>query len=179
MGYRHSQEEMLAAAVEVALAGGISSVTFGAVAKHAGVSDRMVVYYFPTKAELVTAVTIALGQQLQELLGGAFGDEPLDRQDLLARAWAALARPRADPIFAVYFEILGLAAAGHQPFKALASAQTEAWVQWLLPRLTDADRATKRRQALATLAVIDGLLLLRQIHGPAAANAAARELGLA
>lgn len=179
MGYRHSQEEMLAAAVAVALEGGISSVTFGAVAKHAGVSDRMVVYYFPTKAELLTAVTVALGGQLQELLGGAFGDEPLDRHDLLARAWSALARPQADPIFAVYFEILGLAAAGHQPFKELASAQTEAWVQWLLPRLTGADRATKRRQALATLAVIDGLLLLRQIHGPAAANAAARELGIA
>ena len=39
--------------------------------------------------------------------------------------------------------------------------------------------AERRRQALATVATLDGLLLLRQMAGARAANTAARELGIA
>jgi len=48
-------------------------------------------------------------------------------------------------------------------------------VQWLAPRMLGATADARHGRALATLAQIDGLLLLRQIVGGAAAETAARE----
>ena len=43
---------------------GLSCLTFGRVAKRIGVSDRIVVYYFPTKEDLVGGVLAAVGAEL-------------------------------------------------------------------------------------------------------------------
>ena len=56
MGYRHTKDDILDAAVATAFEDGLSQLTFGRVAKRRGISDRVVVYYFPTKDELVTEV---------------------------------------------------------------------------------------------------------------------------
>lgn len=144
----------------------------------AGIADRSIVYYFPTKAELLTRTTFAVGEQLQELLDDAFGSKPLPGHQLLQRAWPTLARPGADAVFAVFFELVGLGAARIEPFDALAPAVMNAWIDWIIPRIDAPDEATARTVALGTLATLDGLLLLRQTLGPEAAEEAAAGLGL-
>jgi hypothetical protein len=111
------------------------------------------------------------------LLDEAFGPEPQSEQDLLRRAWPALSAPEADRIFALYFEMVGLASAGHAPYDALAPAMVGAWVDWLVTRLLSGSVAARRRRALALVAQMDGLLLLRRVLGAEAADTAARELG--
>ena len=78
------------------------------MARRLAISDRIVVYYFPSKDALVTAVLVEVGDRLQEGL-------PLRR----------------------------------------------------------------RAEAEAALALIDGLLLIRHLAGPAAADRAAARLGVA
>ncbi len=166
---------MLAAAVEVARAYGVSALSFGRVARQLDTNDRTVVYYFPTKSDLIAAVLITLGGELQDLLVEAFGEQPLPPDDLVKRAWPVLAHPDSRPIFALFFEVIGLAAVGTAPYDALAPAMLEQWLEWLEPRIDAVDR---RAHALAVLARIDGLLLLRTIAGPDAAEDAARVSGL-
>ena len=72
MGHKHSHDEILAGALAVAFEDGLVGLTFGRVAKHLGVSDRIVVYYFPSKDDLVGDVLVAMGLQLQETLAAAF-----------------------------------------------------------------------------------------------------------
>lgn len=178
VGYRHQREDLLAAAVEVARADGLGALTFGRVARHVGTNDRTVVYYFPTKADLIGAVLVTLGAQLQDLLAEAFGEDPIAPDDLVNRAWPVLARTQSQPIFALFFEIIGLAAVGTTPYDALAPAMLDQWLTWLEPRLDVDDPVERRAHALAVLARIDGLLLLRTIAGPEAAQEAARVSGL-
>ncbi len=178
MGYRHSREEILEAAVTVALERGIGSLTFGAVGRALGIPDRTVVYYFPSKDALTAAVLEALGAELERVLAAAFGPERLPLRELLGRAWPVLAEPGADRVFARYFELAGLAAAGHEPYRRLARVMLERWQAWLRDRMVDGEREEAAGEALAALALIDGLLLLRQLLGPGAAEAAARAAGL-
>jgi AcrR family transcriptional regulator len=177
MGHKHTKEEILEGAVNAALADGLSQLTFGRLAKRLGMNDRTIVYYFPTKADLIAEVVIALGVSLQETLAGAFSKPATDHLDLARAAWPVLARAESDRIFALFFEANGLAAAGQAPYDAVAPQIIESWIDWMTEFL--AGTAEERRsEAEAALAVIDGLLLLRQLAGPAAANRAAGRLGV-
>jgi len=178
VGYRHDRDELLGAAVALALEGGLGSVSFGRVAARLGISDRMVVYYFPTKADLISAVALELGTRLQGFLERAFGPELLDVDELQRRAWPVLASSSADGVFRVFFEMIGLAAAGNAPYDTLAPALLQGWIDWLATRINGGSDAERRRQAAGVVARMDGLLLVRTVLGPRTGNAAAAELGL-
>lgn len=177
MGHKHSREQILAGALAVATTDGLSRLTFGRVAKRLGVSDRVVVYYFPTKDDLITEVLMLVGAQLQVILARAFTTVAGDHIDLAKAAWPVLARPEIDPIFSLFFEANGLAASGQEPYRTLVAQLVGAWIAWLAEFFHGT--ATQRRtEAEAALVLIDGLLLMRQLGGPAAANRAAARLGI-
>lgn len=177
MGPRHSREEILAAALDTAFAEGLSQLTFGRVAKRLGISDRMVVYYFPSKEDLVGDVLAALGLRLQEALAPAFTAPAADHTALLRTAWPVLAQPAADPVFALFLEAAGLAAAGREPYRSVVPVLMEGWVAWAAELLVGTP-SQRRAEAAAAIAMLDGLLLLRHLAGADQAAGAARRLGI-
>lgn len=178
MGYRHSKDEILEAAAAVALEGGMASLTFAAVGKRLDISDRTVVYYFPTKPELIIAVVGMLGSQLEGLLETAFGAEPMSPRELVQRAWPVLATDATERVFSLFFEMVGLGASAHPPYDALSRVLMQRWEDWLTPRTLGSSAAAKRAGALSVMAQIDGLLLVRHLLGAEAAEAAARAAGV-
>ena len=177
MGHKHTKEEILAGALTTAFEVGLSRLTYGQVAKRLGISDRVVVYYFPSKDDLVSEVLLSLGGQLQQTLAPAFATPQADHVALARAAWPLLARPATDPVFALFFEANGLAAAGRDPFRSVVPQLVEAWIAWAAGLIQGTARQ-RRAEAETAIAVIDGLLLLRQLAGPAAAARAARRLGV-
>lgn len=178
MGYRHSKTELLAAAVEVAQSDGLGAVTFGRVAKHLGIADRTVVYYFPTKDALLSELVGELAGSLLAVLDVAFGDTPLPPDQLAVRAWTHLANDRADAVFRLFFEAIGLCMAGNAPYDQLVPTLIEQWAAWLSPKV-QAPAARRDAEALRLMALLDGLVLLRLTRGPDAAEAAAHAAGIA
>jgi AcrR family transcriptional regulator len=177
MGHKHTKVEILDGALRAAFDDGLSQLTFGRVAKRLGISDRIVVYYFPTKDDLIGEVLHTMGTRLQETLAPAFSSPAADHLDLSRRAWPILARPDADPIFALFFEAGGLAATGREPYRTLVPPLIEAWIAWAGEFLRGAP-ARRQGEAAAAVALLDGLLLLRQLAGPQVADRAARRLGI-
>lgn len=177
MGHKYSRDEILEGAVQAAVEHGLSALTFGRLAGHLGTSDRVIVYYFPTKNALITDVLVAVGLRLQDVLARAFPEAAADHRQMAAAAYPALADPAVDPLFAVYFEACGLAAANVAPFHEVAPQLMTAWTTWLADFFTG-PRARRTREAEATMALIDGLLLMRHLAGPRAADRAATTLGL-
>ncbi len=179
MGYRHTREQILDAATALAVEGGLAALSFGSVGKRLGVADRTVVYYFGSKPALVVAVVEKLAAGLEALLEVAFGSEPKTPAELARRAWPALANEGSDRVFSLFFEIIGLAASGQAPYDTLAPAVVEQWVAWLSSRTLGKDEAERRGRALAVVAQVDGLLLIRRLLGPEAAQEAAIAAGVA
>jgi AcrR family transcriptional regulator len=177
MGYRHTKEEILDGALALALDDGLSQLTFGRVAKRLAINDRTVVYYFPTKDDLISDVIVAMGLQLQETLAPAFATPAATHIDLIRAAWPVLAHPDADQVFALFFEANGLAATGREPYRTLIPQLVQMWIDWVAEYV--AGSPTQRRtEAETAIAIIDGLLLLRQLAGPDAAERAAHRLGI-
>lgn len=177
MGHKHSREQILEAALAVALDDGLSVLTFGRVAKQLGISDRTVVYYFPSKDDLVSEVLFGIAAQVQVVLAEAFTAPAPGHRDLARAAWPVLARPDVDPWFALFFEANGLAAAGREPYATLIAQLVDAWVAWVA-EFVEGPAKQRRAEAEAAIALVEGLLLLRQLGGPAAANRAAAALGI-
>jgi AcrR family transcriptional regulator len=168
---------MLGAALAAALDGGLTQLTFGRLADRLGISDRMVVYYFPSKDDLIREVVMSLGLRLQDTLAEVLV-QPVDGHlALVAAAWPVLARPAADPVFALLFEAAGLAASGQDPYRSLMPELFDAWIEWASTLLTGPARR-RRASAEAAIAVLDGLLLLRHLAGPDAATRAAKVVGV-
>lgn len=176
MGHKHTKAEILAGALETAVAGGLSTLSYGRVARHLAISDRIVVYYFPTKAELISEVLAAIGVELQEALAAVVESPVADHRALLRAAWPVLARPEADRVFAMFFEASGLAAAGRAPYADVVPRLVAAWIDWAAAVL-EGPSQQRRDEAETAIAVVDGLLLLRQLAGPEAADRAAGRLG--
>lgn len=178
MGHKHTKAELLEGALAAAFDDGLSQLTFGRLAKRLGVSDRIVVYYFPSKADLVGEVIGALGARLQETLAPALASRAAGHVELVRAMWPVLATPDADPVFALFFEANGLAAAGREPYRSLVPALVELWIDWAAGHI-DGPPRRRRTQAEAAIALVDGLLLLRLLAGPEPAKRAARAIGVA
>lgn len=177
MGYRHTKEEILDGALVAVFDEGLSQLTFGRLAKRLGVSDRVIVYYFPTKDDLISEVLAAVGLRLQATLAPTLSSPSADHREFVRSAWPVVAVEEADPIFALFFEAAGLAAAGREPYRSLVAPLIGAWIEWAGEFVTGT-AAHRRREAAAAIAMLDGLLLIRQLAGADVADRAAVALGV-
>ena len=177
VGHKHAKQDLLEGALAAALDDGLSQLTFGRVAKRLGVPDRTVVYYFPTKSDLVGEVILAMGAGLQAALTDAFTKPAADHVEMIRWAWPVLAVPEHERVFALFFEANGLATIGREPYATLVPQLVEAWIEWAAA-LIDGTPSERRAAAEAAIAVLDGLYLLRLLAGTDAADRAAAALAV-
>ncbi len=177
-GRPEQRAAFVAGAVEHVLGNGVATLSLRPLASALGTSDRMLLYYFGSRERLVTTVLAAVGEQLQDHLARALPARRLAPARFVADAEAALRAPAVEPHLRLYVEVVGLAVRGQEPFAAVAGSVAEGWRAWVDERLDvpDADRAVA---ASAVLTVLDGLLLLRFLVSPGAAEHAAGWLSAA
>jgi AcrR family transcriptional regulator len=154
------------------LAHGLSASSLRPLAKAAGTSDRMLLYYFPDKGALIAAVLEVVAARMVTLLEARKADGPLP--------FAALKRQLLDIAFAddmwpymrLWLEMAALAALGDPVFRTVGELLGRGFLAWGTAQLDSANDAAREVEAAQLLVAIEGNLLLRSVGlGDVAARA--------
>ena len=143
------------------LSRGLERASLRPLAAAAGTSDRMLLYYFPDKAALITAILTRIAQRLQVQLdafdvGAARRDAAQLQAGILEVARTQMFRPYMH----VWLELAAKAARGEEPFRAIGAAIAAGFLTWISDRLEVEPPETRAAQALSVLTMIEGAVVL-------------------
>jgi AcrR family transcriptional regulator len=145
--------------VHALLTAGVADIPLRELAAAIGTSDRMLLYYFTDKAELVRASLDEVSAQFAERLAGRVPkrSNPAILIGEVLRLFASkeLSRP-----LMVWADLSARGSRGEEPFHMIARDTVNRWLVWLEDRLDMDANPTRRDIAIAILTVIEGTRLL-------------------
>lgn len=155
------------------LATGMAGASLRPLAAAAGTSDRMLLYYFADRDELLAAVLERIAARLIAMLDGALPPGVrLAYTPLLAAVWAAVGSPLLRPYMRLWLELAAGSARGRFPDQTVAAAIMAGFVDWTGDHLETAEGADHDAEAALLLATVEGLLFLDAVGRRDVADAA-------
>jgi AcrR family transcriptional regulator len=144
------------------LAHGLPAASLRPLARAAGISDRMLLYYFKDKAEVMAAVLERVAARLT-LLMEAMGARPLQSAEALrADLLPILLDDALWPFMCVWLEIAALSARGDPLYRAIGEQIGRGFLAWGMAQL-DSQAETREADALQLLAMIEGAVVLKSL----------------
>ncbi len=157
------REKLLRAATAYAAHHGIAGLTLRPLAKAIGTSDRMLVYYFRTREDLVVEIVDRAVDSLFKTLESADATDP---GDYFRRLWATVRSDRHRPAVLLYLEAAGLSMTDAR-WRGRMDTAIERYQTSLERWARAAGVPPERSPTVARLvsAAVDGLLLQSTIDG--------------
>lgn len=153
------------------LAEGLAGASLRPLARAAGISDRMLLYYFDDKEEVLALTLLTIAGRLQAGLA-IVAPEPKPPEQLAPALWSILQGPDMRPVMALWLEISAAAARGQTPFASVAGQIADGFVAWVEARLEAPPGADRAALAALVLGTLDGLVMLDGVgRGPLAQRA--------
>jgi len=154
------RQEIIEAAVAHLIEHGFQNSGLRAIAQSAGISDRMVMYYFETKEELVTEALTMIGESLAEGMDNAVPTGNATPRQILDGVSSTLQSDEVQAVMRLWFEIIGLSMRGQQPYQKTAALLLERSEEQIRAKLRS-DQKHRAREVLSTIEgqVMVGLLL--------------------
>jgi AcrR family transcriptional regulator len=169
--------ELLDAIADHLLEHGLPGSGLRALAAAAGTSDRMLLYYFEDKDEILAGALAHLAARLARLLDAAAPPGRHAPDALLPVLSAALRGPRLSPYMTLWIELAAAAARGRQPHRAAAAGIVGAFLAWAAERLDLPPGPARDAATARLLATVDGIALLAAVGRKDAADSAAAPPG--
>lgn len=145
------------------LAEGLSASSLRPLAKAAGTSDRMLLYYFKDKSEIITAVLEHISAQLVEMIADRTTTE-LMPVDALRRKLAGIVFEDALwPYMRIWLEVAARAAMGDPFYRAVGEQIGRGFLEWGKAQLQSDGDAQREIDAARLLVSIEGMLFLKSI----------------
>jgi AcrR family transcriptional regulator len=171
------REAVLEPIADHLLAHGIGGASLRAMAAAAGTSDRMLLYYFADKDELLAASLAHVAARLAALLEVAVpAAPPRPFATLLAEVWAAIRTPQLQAFMHLWLEVAARAGRGEEPYRAIAPRIAEGFTGWAATRLDLGEGGDRLAEAALLSATVDGLSLFAAVGQGGAADRAATAL---
>lgn len=171
----HRRNAVLESIVDYMLAEGLSNTSLRSLAAAADTSDRMLLYYFADKNDLMVCAFECFVQRLSARLSEMLptGRQPFDL--LLARMWKLLKAPEYEPYLRIWYDALGHASQGDDLYRSMTNRVVAVWLEYFETRL-DAPPRERRDQVAALVAAAYGLVMMRYIGREDEADIAASVL---
>jgi AcrR family transcriptional regulator len=145
------------------LAHGLSASSLRPLAKAAGTSDRMLLYYFPDKGAVIAAVLEVVAARMVTLLDARKATGPLPFGALKRQLLAIVFADDLWPYMRLWLEMASLAALGDPVFRAVGEQLGRGFLAWGAAQLDSADDVAREVEAAQLLVAIEGTLLLRSV----------------
>jgi AcrR family transcriptional regulator len=159
------------------LSEGLGAATLRPLAAAAGTSDRMLLYYFADKDELLAATLERIATRMLAQLDGAIPLEPRRPfAALLEEVWAAMASESLQPFMPLWLDLASRAARGLQPHRDIAGEIGDGFLAWVTIRLQPEGDSEPALLAPLFLVAIEGMYLLKAIGRGDIVDLAAAEL---
>jgi len=138
---------------------GLGDTGLRRLAEVADTSDRMLLYYFENKEEILAAVLTEIGAGFTEKLDGVFGTTPLSPARAVALIWGMLKDDAYAQQLRLWLDLSSRASRGDPFFGAIVSEMAEGWIGWL-GGMIDVPASDKRALAVLIMGALDGQLIL-------------------
>lgn len=169
--HRAKRTDLVGRIADTLLACGVAQIPLRDLAVKLGTSDRMLLYYFDDKADLIRASLVEVSTRLAARLEEAIPLRRLSPAKLIERIMPFFTSPEFGPFMNVWADISARGGRGEEPFRSIARRSVEAWLGWLENRLHMDDVARRRSTAMAILIVVEGSRML-EASVPGAPHAA-------
>lgn len=144
------------------LAEGLTASSLRPLAKAAGTSDRMLLYYFADKDAVIAAALERVAQRMVALLDMAAPPAPLAPQALRDHVAPLLGDASVWPFMRVWLDMAARAAQGDTAIRAVGAQIGQAFLDWIARHL-DLPAAERAGAAARLLIEIEGTVLLASL----------------
>ena len=146
------------------LAEGLNASTLRPLAAAAGTSDRMLLYYFADKDELLNATLERVAARMIAQLDEAVPEgKPRSFQGLLDEVWRALGSGGVKPFMHLWLDLAAGAVRGLQPHRDISSAIADGFLAWAASRLESPTEGDAALSAASFLVCIEGMLVVEAL----------------
>jgi AcrR family transcriptional regulator len=145
------------------LAHGLSASSLRPLANAAGTSDRMLLYYFADKAEIMTATLGVIAVRIMAAMEARKAPEPLPFERLLPIMLDAIVDEEIWPFMRVWLEIASLAANGDTFYRAVGEQLGRGFLSWGAAQIDAPTETQRQSQAARMLLMAEGMVVLKSI----------------
>jgi len=135
-----TKETLLPSLAAHVLAQGLAGASLRPLAKAAGTSDRMLIYHFGNKDDLIEQVLDYIADVYSSALDAAMGEEKAaTRQEVIARVLDNMGNPAMKPFLALWWEIVAGASRGMKSHEEAAQRMMQRLLEWLEQQMPEGD----------------------------------------
>ncbi len=156
------RQQMLEKLADHLLAAGLQGTSLRPLAAAVGTSDRMLLYYFRDKNELMSSTLTLIAARLLQLLDKT-RTKAMPFATLLPHLMRMMNAAPMRPYVKLWLELAALAGRDQEPYRSTARQILEAFINWTAAALAVERERDRRPLAALLLATIEGFVMLDAI----------------
>lgn len=160
---RDKRSDLIDKLADHILAEGLLNASLRPLAKAVGTSDRMLLYYFKDKDELIEAVLNRIAARITVILEQSSPPEPLPLEVLAPLLVENMKSELFWPYLRLWLEVAALSAGGDPLYRTCGEKIGRGFVAWGASQLAVANEAERVRAAAQLLVQVEGSVLLRSL----------------
>lgn len=163
MRFADRRAELIDSLADFLATHGLAAASLRPLAEAAGTSDRMLLYYFADKTDIITAALSRIAERLTAAMESEAAPSPLPLALLRPRLAAFVLHGAHWPYMRLGLELASLAAQGDAVYRAVGEQILRGFLAWGAAQLDSPTPAQRAVEAAQLLVELEGLLVLKAL----------------